>query len=119
MRRIDESSQNRRKCNENELNVREETMSKEVATQGLNRAKPYQLVLFPFNNGATNVYYILTATYIAYYGNGVLGLALMFATTMVTVMRLLMRSRIRSSVRSSIRRTVASVSSARLWFSEM
>ena len=22
----------------------------------LNRAKPYQLVLFPFNNGATNVY---------------------------------------------------------------
>lgn len=47
-------------------------MSKEVATQGLNRAKPYQLVLFPFNNGATNVYYILTATYIAYYGNGVL-----------------------------------------------
>lgn len=55
---------------------------------GLNRAKPYQLVLFPFNNGATNVYYILTITYIAYYGNGVLGLALMFATTMVTVMRL-------------------------------
>lgn len=55
---------------------------------GVNRAKPYQLVLFPFNNGATNVYYILTITYIAYYGNGVLGLALMFATTMVTVMRL-------------------------------
>lgn len=54
----------------------------------VNRAKPYQLVLFPFNNGATNVYYILTITYIAYYGNGVLGLALMFATTMVTVMRL-------------------------------
>ena len=53
-----------------------------------NRAKLYQLVLFPFNNGATNVYYILTITYIAYYGNGVLGLALMFATTMVTVMRL-------------------------------
>lgn len=55
---------------------------------GLNRAKPYQLVLFPFNNGATNVYYILTITYIAYFGNGVLGLALIFATTMVTVMRL-------------------------------
>lgn len=54
----------------------------------LNRAKPYQLVLFPFNNGATNVYYILTITYIAYYGNGVLGLTLMFATTMVTAMRL-------------------------------
>ncbi|MGL5436411.1 MAG: MFS transporter [Lachnospiraceae bacterium] len=55
---------------------------------GMNRAKPYQLVLFPFNNGATNVYYILTITYIAYFGNGVLGLTLMFATTMVTVMRL-------------------------------
>ncbi len=61
---------------------------KENGNTSLNRAKPYQLVLFPFNNGATNVYYILTATYIAYYGNGVLGLALMFATTMVTVMRL-------------------------------
>ena len=47
-------------------------MSNDVAkASGLNRAKPYQLVLFPFNNGATNVYYILTITYIAYYGNGV------------------------------------------------
>lgn len=54
----------------------------------LNRAKPYQLILFPMNNGATNVYYILTMNFIAYYANGVLGLALMFATTMVTVMRL-------------------------------
>ena len=54
---------------------------------GLNRAKLYQLVLFPFNNGATNVYYILTSAYIAYYG-GVLGLALVFASTMVTIMRL-------------------------------
>ena len=25
---------------------------------GLNRAKTYQLVLFPLNNGATNVYYV-------------------------------------------------------------
>lgn len=55
----------------------------------MNRAKKYQLVLFPFNNGATNIYYILTITYIAYYGNGVLGLALVFATTIVTAMRLL------------------------------
>lgn len=61
----------------------------ENKTIAMNRAKLYQLVLFPFNNGATNVYYILTTTYIAYYGNGVLALALMFATTMVTVMRLL------------------------------
>ena len=55
---------------------------------GLNRAKVYQLILFPFNNGATNVYYILTLNFIAYYANGVLGLAMMFATSMVTVMRL-------------------------------
>lgn len=61
---------------------------KTAAQEGLNRAKPYQLVLFPMNNGATNVYYILTMNFIAYYANGVLGLALMFATTMVTVMRL-------------------------------
>lgn len=54
----------------------------------INRAKTYQLVLFPFNNGATNVYFILTMNFIAYYANGVLGLTLIFATTMVTVMRL-------------------------------
>lgn len=60
----------------------------EKKTTSLNRAKSYQLVLFPMNNGATNVYYILTMNFIAYYANGVLGLALMFATTMVTVMRL-------------------------------
>lgn len=54
----------------------------------MNRAKLYQLALFPCNNGATNVYYILTMNFIAYYANGVLGLTMMFATTMVTVMRL-------------------------------
>ena len=32
----------------------------------LNRAKLYQLVLFPFNNGATNVYYILTLNFIGF-----------------------------------------------------
>ncbi|MBO5070587.1 MAG: MFS transporter [Roseburia sp.] len=63
-------------------------MSEEKKTASVNRAKAYQLVLFPMNNGATNVYYILTMNFIAYYANGVLGLALMFATTMVTVMRL-------------------------------
>ena len=55
----------------------------------LNRAKNYQLILFPMNNGATNVYYILTLNFIAYYANGVLGLTLLFATTIVTVMRIL------------------------------
>lgn len=54
---------------------------------GLNRAKLYQLILFPFNNGATNVYYVLLMNYTMYYANGVLGLAVAFATTMVTVTR--------------------------------
>lgn len=52
-----------------------------------NRAKLYQLILFPFNNGATNVYFILTMNYIMYHAEGVLGLAIAFATSMVTVMR--------------------------------
>ena len=51
--------------------------------QTLNRAKPYQLVLFPLNNGATNVYYVLILTYIATFGNVVLGLAMVFASFMV------------------------------------
>ena len=61
----------------------------EGASTSLNQAKMYQLVLFPFNNGATNVYYVLLMNYIAYYANGVLGLMLAFATTMVTVTRAL------------------------------
>lgn len=61
-------------------------MSQEPQT-GLNRAKPYQLVLFPLNNGATNVYYVLILTYIATFGNTVLGIATVFASFMVTGMR--------------------------------
>ena len=53
----------------------------------VNHAKPWQLLLFSFNNGASNIYFVLTANYIAYYANGVLGLLIIFATTMVTVMR--------------------------------
>ncbi len=59
-----------------------------TTSQGSNRAKLYQLVLFPMNNGATNVYYILTLNFIAYYASGVLGLLVAFATSMVTFMRL-------------------------------
>ena len=64
-------------------------MSKENATpnDGVNRAKFYQLALFPMNNGATNVYFVLILSYITYFGNGVLGIALMFASLMVTGMR--------------------------------
>ena len=68
-------------------------MKKESAPSGspggtLNRAKPYQLVLFPLNNGATNVYYVLILTYIATFGNVVLGLGMVFASFMVTGMRI-------------------------------
>ena len=54
---------------------------------GLNRAKMYQLALFPMNNGATNVYYVLILSYIATFGNNVLGIATVFASVMVTGMR--------------------------------
>jgi len=53
----------------------------------LNRAKLYQLALFPMNNGATNVYYVLILSYIATFGNKVLGLGMVFASMMVTGMR--------------------------------
>lgn len=54
----------------------------------VNRAKTYQLVLFPLNNGATNVYYVLVLAYIATFGANVLMLGTMFASVMVTAMRL-------------------------------
>lgn len=62
-------------------------MENNKASTRVNRAKLWQLCLFAFNNGATNIYYILTSIYITYYANGVLGLMLIFATTMVTIMR--------------------------------
>lgn len=62
-------------------------MEKEKTTAGVNRAKLYQLALFPLNNGATNVYYVLILTYIATFGNNVLGIATVFASVMVTGMR--------------------------------
>lgn len=58
------------------------------ADEGINRAKTYQLVLFPLNNGATNVYYVLVLSYIATFGSNVLALGAVFASVMVTGMRL-------------------------------
>ncbi|MCD8367362.1 MAG: MFS transporter [Clostridiales bacterium] len=58
----------------------------ETAPAGVNRAKMYQLVLFPMNNGATNVYFVLVLSYVAQFGSSVLQLG-MFASIMVTVMR--------------------------------
>ena len=43
--------------------------------------------MFPLNNGATNVYYVLILSYIATFGNNVLGIATVFASVMVTGMR--------------------------------
>lgn len=61
--------------------------AKTASGSGVNRAKKYQLVLFPLNNGATNVYYVLILSYIATFGNNVLGIATVFASVMVTGMR--------------------------------
>ena len=63
-------------------------MSETAPGSGVNRAKPYQLVLFPLNNGATNVYYVLVLCYIATFGANVLSLGTLFASVMVTAMRL-------------------------------
>ena len=57
------------------------------AQTGSNRAKLYQLALFPMNNGATNVYFVLILSYVATFGENILGL-IGFASVMVTVMRL-------------------------------
>ena len=64
-------------------------MSKENVTpnDGVNHAKMYQLALFPMNNGATNVYFVLILSYIATFGNNILGIAMVFASAMVTGMR--------------------------------
>ncbi|MCR5716639.1 MAG: MFS transporter [Lachnospiraceae bacterium] len=64
-------------------------MSEQNTTTGTeNRAKLYQLILFPLNNGATNVYYVLVLSYIATFGSNVLSLGVLFASVMVTGMRL-------------------------------
>ncbi len=60
--------------------------TKQAAADGVNRAKLYQLVLFPLNNGATNVYFVLILSYVAQFGSSILKLG-MFASLMVTAMR--------------------------------
>ena len=54
---------------------------------GVNRAKLYQLALFPLNNGATNVYFVLILSYVAQFGSSILQLGL-YASLMVTIMRI-------------------------------
>lgn len=60
---------------------------KKAENTGVNRAKLYQLALFPLNNGATNVYYVLILSYISTFGNNVLAIGTIFASVMVTGMR--------------------------------
>ncbi len=55
--------------------------------EGMNRAKLYQLALFPMNNGATNVYFILVLSYVLNFGGGVLSLLPIFVSTMIAAMR--------------------------------
>ena len=55
-------------------------MSENAKASSVNRAKLYQLVLFPLNNGATNVYYVLVLSYIATFGSNVLALGTLFAS---------------------------------------
>ena len=51
------------------LHNREESLRSESQnSSAVNRAKPYQLVLFPLNNGATNVYYVLVLSHISTFG---------------------------------------------------
>ena len=88
-----------------------------AASASVNRAKPYQLMLFPLNNGATNVYYVLVLSYIATFGSKVLALSMIFASVMVTGMRLF--DAITDPIIGALRTapTASSASSARLWSS--
>ncbi len=58
-----------------------------MGEQTVNRAKPCQLALFPLNNGATNVYFVLVLSYVLNFGSGVLGMGAVFVSMMITGMR--------------------------------
>lgn len=58
-----------------------------MENQVTNRAKMYQIALFPMNNGATNVYFVLILTYVATFGDKVLALGMFFASAMLAIMR--------------------------------
>ena len=88
-----------------------------TTASSVNRAKTLQLVLFPLNNGATNVYYVLVLSYIATFGSKVLALSMLFASVMVTGMRLLMPSPTPSLVPSWTAPTAGSASSGPSWSS--
>lgn len=74
-------------------------MSENAKASSVNRAKLYQLVLFPLNNGATNVYYVLVLSYIATFGSNVLALGTLFARSWSRPCACATPSPTRSSVR--------------------
>ena len=51
-----------------------------------NRAKPWQLLLFVFNNTASNIY-LMTMMYVSYYANGVAGLGVAFVSNVIMFSR--------------------------------
>lgn len=52
-----------------------------------NRAKWWQLLLFAFNNSASNIY-LMTMMFVSYYANGVAGLGLAFVSNIITLSRI-------------------------------
>ncbi len=54
--------------------------------QQYNRAKWWQLLLFVFNNTASNIY-LMTLMYVSYYANGVAGLGVAFVSNVIMLAR--------------------------------
>ena len=54
--------------------------------QQYNRAKWWQLILFVFNNTASNIY-LMTLMYVSYYANGVAGLGVAFVSNVIMLAR--------------------------------
>ena len=52
----------------------------------VNRAKLWQIALFPLNNTATNLY-LFSTFFISYYATGIVGLSVVLVSTLLTVMR--------------------------------
>lgn len=51
-----------------------------------NRAKTWQIALFALNMMSTNMYLFLMM-YVSYYANGILGMSVVFVSTLATSMR--------------------------------
>lgn len=52
-----------------------------------NRAKLWQMALFPLNNAATNIY-LFSTYYLSYYATGIVGLGVVLISTLMTTMRI-------------------------------